>query len=251
MEMKIFEKEGTRLEVMLKDGKEYFPANEVAEILGYTNPQKAIRDHCKEEGCTNRSVLTGGGTQQKRYINEGNLYRLIIKSRLPEAERFEKWIFEEVLPSIRKSGGYIVAQVEDTPEIIMARALIVASDSLKRRDVMIKELEAKIIADAPKVEFADDLIATKEAILIREYAKILESTKGLKIGQMELFKWLRANEFIMKDNEPYARHMKYFTYQEYTIETMYGKRLCKSTKITPEGQIYFYSKLRKEFTTKV
>lgn len=95
------------LGVMLIDGKEYSTVTQCARILGYSNPQKAVRDHCKEDGCTKRSVINNlGRTQQMKYINEGNLYRLIVSSKLLAAEKFERWVFEKVLPSIRRSGGY-------------------------------------------------------------------------------------------------------------------------------------------------
>ncbi|MGK4040879.1 BRO family protein [Heyndrickxia oleronia] len=96
------------LEVLVKDGKEYFPATEIAEKLGYVRGRKAITDHCKKDGVLKWDVMDSlGRTQEKKFINEGNLYRLIVKSKLPEAEKFEKWVFEEVLPSIRKTGGFV------------------------------------------------------------------------------------------------------------------------------------------------
>lgn len=96
------------LEILTIDNKEWFPAIKVAEILGYTNPRKAIRDHAKEKGVTIRSVLSNGGMQNKKFIDEGNLYRLITRSKLPQADKFEEWVFEDVLPSIRKTGSYQV-----------------------------------------------------------------------------------------------------------------------------------------------
>lgn len=96
------------LEILTIEGKEWFPAIKVAEVLGYTNPHKAVRDHTKEKGVTIRSVLSNGGNQNKKFIDEGNLYRLITKSKLPQAEQFEKWIFDEVLPTLRKTGSYEV-----------------------------------------------------------------------------------------------------------------------------------------------
>ncbi|WP_455792589.1 BRO-N domain-containing protein [Clostridium butyricum] len=92
------------LEILIVDGIEYFPATDSAKILGYTNPQKAIRDHCK--GVNEMVTPTKGGKQKKNYITEGNLYRLIINSKLPQAEKFESWVFDEVLPQIRKTGSY-------------------------------------------------------------------------------------------------------------------------------------------------
>nr|DAP10218.1 MAG TPA: repressor domain protein [Caudoviricetes sp.] len=86
------------------DGKPYFVATDVATALGYTNPRKAVNDHCK--GVTKRDTPTSSGVQSMSYINEGDLYRLIMKSKLPSAEKFERWVMDEVLPSIRKTGGY-------------------------------------------------------------------------------------------------------------------------------------------------
>lgn len=92
------------LEILIVDGIEYFPATDSAKMLGYANPQKAIRDHCK--GVNEMVTPTKGGQQKKNYITEGNLYRLIINSKLPQAEKFEAWVFDEVLPQIRKTGSY-------------------------------------------------------------------------------------------------------------------------------------------------
>ena len=104
------------LEIHMIDGKLYFPATECAKILGYSNPHKAILDHCKTDGVTkregvtqttNQHGVTSNQTVEKKYISEGNLYRLIVRSKLPAAERFEHWIYEELLPTIRKYGAYI------------------------------------------------------------------------------------------------------------------------------------------------
>jgi len=107
--------------VIVENNKEYFEATTVAKILGYTNPQKAIRDHCKDYGVTIRSVgvVTGKKSDgsdaiqniNKKFIDEGNLFRLIVKSKLPNAQKFERWIFNEVLPSIRQNGAYMTDKV--------------------------------------------------------------------------------------------------------------------------------------------
>lgn len=109
------------LEVMYIDDKAYFPATECAKILGYTNPRKAIIDHCK--GVTKRYSLTEGGTQQKNYIPEGDLYRLITHSNLPAAEKFESWVFDDVLPAIRKQGFYSMLTDEKLLEVAFDRCL--------------------------------------------------------------------------------------------------------------------------------
>lgn len=123
--------------VLIIDGKEWFPATQCAKILGYTNPQKAVRDHCKGDGVTKRSGVSyttnqhGVTTQQTveiKYINEGNLYRLIVSSKLPAAEKFERWVFDEVLPSIRHNGVY----VPNAEELIAKTATAVVSEVMQQ-----------------------------------------------------------------------------------------------------------------------
>lgn len=113
------------LEILIVDGIEYFPATDSAKMLGYSNPQKAIRDHCK--GVNEMVTPTKGGQQKKNYITEGNLYRLIINSKLPTAEKFESWVFDEVLPSIRKTGGYV-----GNDDLFINTYLPFADDSTKK-----------------------------------------------------------------------------------------------------------------------
>ena len=147
-ELKVFSNsEFGELGVMLIDGKEYFPAIQCAKILGYSNPRKAILDHCKEEGVTKRdgvSYTTNqyGVTSQQitqiKYISEGNLYRLIVSSKLPKAEEFERWVFDEVLPQIRHNGGY----VGNVDEIIARTATAVVSEVIKQITPILKRQNA-------------------------------------------------------------------------------------------------------------
>lgn len=109
-----------------------FCATDIAKSLGYANPAKAIIDHCK--GVTVLETPTGGGIQPVKFITESEVYRLIFKSNAPNAEEFTDWVTSEVLPSIRKTGGYIVSTPEMTNEEIMARALIVANETIRKRD---------------------------------------------------------------------------------------------------------------------
>lgn len=106
-----FSQESTPIRVQVINGEPWFVAKDIAEALGYSNSRKAINDHCKEKGVTFRDSLTEGGVQKLKYINEGNVYRLIINSNMPQSEVFESWIFDEVLPSIRKRGYYGVYKV--------------------------------------------------------------------------------------------------------------------------------------------
>lgn len=116
----------------LVNGESWFVANDVCAVLEYTNPSKALKDHCKPKGLTKRYTLTDGGKQLVTYINEGNLYRLITKSKMPEAEKFEEKVFEEILPTIRKTGSYTAKQESNgLLQFRKARAIKMATDSAK------------------------------------------------------------------------------------------------------------------------
>lgn len=122
--VEFFEKEGMQIEVLVRDGKEYFPAKEVAEALGYVNPHDAILTNCRKEGVAFSEVSqnTGFGTpvlKKKKYIDEGNLFRLIVKSQLPGAAKFESWIFDEVLPAIRKKGSYSLTESREKINVMI------------------------------------------------------------------------------------------------------------------------------------
>lgn len=119
-----------KLEILMEDGKELFPATECAKILGYVDPGKAVRTHC--QGCAKRTVVDAMGHRQiVNYIPEGDLYRLIIRSRLPAAQKFEKWLFDEVLPELRRTGGYRAKPAADLPHQWMGRGCIRIDDAAK------------------------------------------------------------------------------------------------------------------------
>lgn len=139
---KVFE--GQEVRMLEENGQPMFVASDVAKVLGYTNLSKAINDHCK--GVTKRYIPTGGGLQELNVIFEPDLYRLIFKSKLPSAQRFENWVMSEVLPAIRQDGGYIAATVEQTPEEIMARAILVANKTLERIQKERDQLEQEKLA---------------------------------------------------------------------------------------------------------
>lgn len=138
-----------QIEILIEDGKEWFPAIFSAQALGYSNPRKAVRDHCKEKGVTIRSVLTEGGMQERKYIDEGNLYRLIIRSKLPSAERFEEWIFDEVIPQIRCTGLYLPKQTLTVDQAVELSKMIRNTERSKLPSVK------KILAYAG-IELAED-----------------------------------------------------------------------------------------------
>ena len=128
-ELKVFQNsEFGELGVLTIDGKEYFPASQCAAILGYKSPKDAISAHCK--GAVKHRLPTSGGTQEVKYIPEGDLYRLIVRSKLPSAEKFERWVFDEVLPELRRTGSY--GSNINLEEVIAKTATAVVSEVMKQ-----------------------------------------------------------------------------------------------------------------------
>lgn len=200
------------------DGKPYFVANDVARSLGYKRPADAVSTHCK--GSVKHRYLTEGGEQELKIIPEGDVYRLVIKSQLPKADEFEHWIFDEVLPSIRKNGGYIANQENLTPEQIVANALIVAQNIISQKDRQIEQMK-------PKAEFFDAVADSKTAISMNEVSKVL----GIKgYGRNNLFEFLRSSGILDRWNVPYQRYIDCGWFR--VIEQKYSKNgeQCVSTK---------------------
>lgn len=231
------------------NGKPYFVATDVATALGYTNPRKAISDHCK--GVTKRDTPTSSGVQQMSYINEGDLYRLIMKSKLPSAEKFEKWVMEEVLPSILKNGGYIAGQETLSDEELLSKALMVAQRKIDEKNNIIAMQDSRIQGMIPKEIFADAVSASHTSILIGDLAKLI-CQNGVQIGQKRLFEWLRENNFLIKNgsskNMPQQRYVEQglFEVKESNIQNPDGSvRITKTTKVTGKGQVYFVNKFLK------
>jgi len=178
----------------------YFVGNDVANALGYKRTADAITAHCK--GSVKYRYLTNGGEQELKVIAEGDIYRLIVKSKLPSAERFEKWVFDEVLPSIRKNGGYINNQENLTNEQILANAMIVAQNVIAEKDKELIEKDKKIIEMNPKAEFFDAVADSKTAVDMASVAKVL-AIPGY--GRNNLFEFLRNNKVLQNNNQPYQK----------------------------------------------
>ena len=221
-----------------EDGQVLFCGKDVAKSLGYKNPNKAIGDHCR--GITKRYPIQDslGRTQEAVFITEPDLYRLITHSKLPTAEKFERWVFEEVLPAIRRTGGYMVAKQDETPEQIMARAVLVAQDTIERQKKQIDELK-------PKALFADAVAASDGTCLVGELAKMLKQN-GVNIGQNRLFSWLRENGYLGKTgsnrNVPTQRAMEQglFRIKETAVTHSDGHvTINRTPKVTGKGQRYF------------
>lgn len=242
-----FEFDSQELRTTTADGETLFCGKDVATILGYERPSNAINAHCK--GALKRCPLeTAGGTQEFTFITEPDLYRLIIHSKLPTAEKFERWVFEDVLPTIRKNGGYLTpAKLEEA--LLNPDTLIQLAQNLKAEQKKNRLLEAQAEANAPKVLFADAVATSKTSILIGDLAKILKSN-GINIGQNRLFAWMRGKDYLCKNrgemwNMPTQKSMELglFEVKESTHQQPDGTvRITKTTKVTGKGQQYFINK---------
>lgn len=242
-EIKIFENpEFGSVRTAMIDGDPWFVANDVAKALGYARPADAVSAHCK--GSVIRRYLTNGGEQNMKMIPEGDLYRLIIRSKLESAEKFERWLFDDVVPTIRKTGGYQLPQT-------YAEALRALADKAEEAERLEKQ-NALLITDnermKPKEIFADAVATSDDTILIGQLAKILKGN-GIEIGQNRLFKWLRKNGFLIKGGEGYNLPTQYameralFKIKERTVNNPDGSvKITKTVMVTGKGQQYFVNR---------
>ena len=203
------------LEILTIEGKEWFPAIKVAEILGYTNPRKAIRDHTKERGVTIRSVIDSlGRNQDKKFIDEGNLYRLITRSKLPQADEFEEWVFEDVLPSIRKHGIYatdsVIEQTLRDPDYIIN----VLTEYKKEKDNNLI-LRQQIGELKPKADYVDEILKSPGTMTITQIA----ADYGLSAQKLnKLLHQARLQRRVGKQWVLYTEHMNKGYTKSHTIE---------------------------------
>ena len=231
------------------NGEPWFIGKDVAEILGYSNTPKAIRDHVDDEDKLTERIVLSGQNREVAIINESGLYSLILSSKMPKAKEFKRWVTSEVIPAIRKTGGYIAGSENMTDAEIMAKAVLVAQSTIQQRDQRIKELESDVAAAKPKVLFADAVSASDSTILIGDLAKILKQN-GHNTGQNRLFQWMRENGYLVRRqgadyNSPTQRAMEMglFAVKENTVVCPDGHiKVNKTTKVTGKGQQYFINK---------
>ena len=230
------------------DGKPYFVGNDVAKALGYAKPNNAVSTHCRYT--LKRGIATKQGNMSEMVlIPEGDIYRLIIRSKLSSAERFERWVFDEVLPAIHHNGGYIMGQENLSDSELMAKAILVAQKTIEHKNQIIEQQKAKIESDRPKTIFADAVSTSHTSILIGDLAKLI-CQNGYQIGQKRLFQWMRENGYLIKRkgadwNMPTQRsiEMGLFEIKESTHINGNGCNVTTRTpKATGKAQIYFINK---------
>lgn len=232
-----------------KDGEPWFIGKDIAAILGYERPAKAIQDHVDIDDRDAVPIQDSIGRMQNTpIINESGLYSLILSSKLPTAKKFKKWVTSEVLPSIRKNGAYISGQENMDAEQLIAKALVAAQKIIDDKEKQIEQKDDHIRELEPKARFADAVNASDTSILIGELAKILRQN-GYKIGQNRLFEELRQQGYLCSRgsmrNIPTQKSMDLglFEIKERTIDNPDGSvRTVKTTKVTGKGQQYFINK---------
>lgn len=254
-ELQIFNNEefGEIRTVTIKD-ETWFVGKDVSTALGYAKPENAIATHVSDEDKTS-TLIQGSGSNYKSkaiLINESGLYALIFGSKLESAKRFKRWVTSEILPSIRKNGGYIAGQENMSDDELLAKALMVAQNKIAERDKIILQKQKRIDEMRPKEIFADAVTCSNTSILVGDLAKLLKQN-GFHVGQNRLFEILRKEGFLIKSgsskNMPTQKsmEMKLFEIKESTVTNPDGSiRTTKTPKVTGRGQVYFINKFVNE-----
>ncbi len=246
-DIQIFNFENNQVRTLNIDGKPYFVGKDIADILGYANPSKALADHVDEEDKLNNESLVSLGQRGGWLINESGLYSLILSSKMPNAKKFKRWVTSEVLPAIVHKGVYMTDKkaydiTHDRSGATLADLLQQAADQLKQKDIQIAEMK-------PKALFADAVATSNRSILVGELAKLIRQN-GVDIGQNRLFTWLREHGYLIKRkgtdyNMPTQKSvaMGIFQIKETSITHSNGTvTLTKTAKVTGKGQQYFINK---------
>ena len=237
--------------VVTLEGEPWFVAADVCRALGLGNSRQTLSYLDEDE----KGVITSdtlGGKQEMSTINEPGLYSLILRSRKPEAKAFKRWITHEVIPEIRKTGGYIAGQETMDDDQLLANALMVAQRKIAERNKQLEEANEKIKADAPKVLFAETVQKAEGDILVRQLARLMNQ-RGYDIGERRLYEILRRDGWVIKanakdQNAPTQKSvdMGLMRVIERTIGSAEKTFLSTTTVITPKGQLYFLNKYAPE-----
>ena len=232
-----------------ENGRVMFCGKDVALALGYRRPKDAITAHCK--GAVKRRLLTNGGAQEMKMISEGDVYRLISHSRLPSAEKFESWIFDEILPQINHTGGYV-----SNEDMFIENYLPFLEQPYQKlfrlQMTAIRKLNERIRHDQPLVDFANHVSNTDNLIDMNAMAK-LAADEHFKIGRTRLFRWLKYMGVLMANNLPYQQFIDrgYFAVKESIFEVNGLKKTYQQTLVTGKGQRFVINLLKKYYGKEV
>ena len=220
---------------------------DLCNALELSNNRK-VKSQLDEDVTLSYPLQTPGGVQEATFVTEAGMYTVILRSDSPKAKPVQKWVTSEVLPSIRKTGGYIATSQDDTPELIMAKALQVAQSTIERHKQQLQAVESENKEMKPKALFADAVATSDRSCLVSELAKIL-CQNGVNIGQNRLFQWLRENGYLCSKGDYYnqptqkAMDLSLFEIKKTAINKPDGTILTSvTTKVTGKGQIYFVNK---------
>lgn len=234
------------------EGEPWFVAADVCRALGIGNSSDAVKRLDDDEHALVSIEGLSRGNDKANIVNEPGLYGLVLASRKPEAKAFKRWITHEVIPSIRKTGGYIAGQETMDDDQLLANALLVAQRKIAERSKQLEAANAKIQADAPKVLFAETVQKAEGDILVRQLAKLMVQ-RGYDTGEKRLYDLLRRDGFVIKanaknQNAPTQRSvdMGLMRSIERTVSSAEKTFISSTTVITPKGQIYFLNKYAPE-----
>ena len=233
------------------NGEPWFVGKDIAKILGYRDTSDALKKHVDAEDKLSRYFADSGQNRLMYVINESGFYSLVLSSKMPKAKKFKHWVTSEVLPTIRKTGGYV-----DDPDKFADYYLPFADEATKQmfkiQHEYIRQLHSKINNDKPKVDFADQVADTTNVIDMGEMAK-LANDRGIRIGRNRLFSWLRVMGILMMNNIPYQEYMDrgYFKLKEslYYTDGVYKTR--QTTYVTGKGQRYIIDRLLRDYASEV
>lgn len=247
--IQIFENsEFGQVRVVIINRELWLVGKDVAAALGYSDTYGALKKHVDDEdkqNCQNDSFETPRGMT---LINESGLYSLILSSKLPTAKNFKRWVTSEVLPSIRKHGGYIAGQESMSGDELMARAVLFAQSKIDELESKNKQLLDKIQTDKPKVEFAEAVGSCKGTISVGHFANILFDTYGIKLGRNKLFKWMKENRILKKDSTPFQSFLNKGWFEVIEIPIPQLGKFTFVTRITPKGQQCLFHKITQSFS---
>lgn len=230
----------------------YLMLNDVCFILDLNNVSQVKTRLLKDGVITNEVIDTLGRKQQATFINESNFYKVVFQSRKSNAEKFTDWVASEVLPSIRKHGGYIADVKGETDEELTLRVMTMLQNKILEREKALKTANDTIKEQQPAVDFMESVKVSETSILIKDLATLLNQ-KGIVTGQNRLFKWMRENGYLLSTkgyyNKPSQRatEMKVLEYKLSTIEKPNGDIITTFVPlVTGKGIVYFMSKFLKE-----
>lgn len=248
-ELEIFKNEEFgEIRTVIIDGEPWFVAKDIASILGYKDPKNTVKNRCKRGRVFEiPHPQNPEKSLEAMVIPESDIYRLIIGSKLPSAQKFESWVMDDILPSIRKHGAYMTNEVIERT-LTDPDYLIQLATALKEERQARKIAEEKIEKQKPLVDFANQVSDTIDLIDMKTMAKLLKDN-NINIGRNRLFEFLRIKKILMKDNQPYQQYIDagYFKVNEYTYTNSFGQtKTNRQTFVTGKGQLYITKKV-KEF----